>query len=101
SDDPVDQPRRVTSRDEVLKKRRNVDKRGRIPYGVVFVFVVGFIRADGVIPRPLAIVQAFTERERPVVKRCSRRHGTYAVLLFQGECEQRIPRRYRDVLPAA
>src|SRR5206468_8368104 len=37
SDDPVDQPRRVTSRDEVFKKRRNVDERGRIPYGVVFV----------------------------------------------------------------
>jgi hypothetical protein len=32
------------------------------------VFVMGFVRADRVVARPLAVVQAFTERQSSFMK---------------------------------
>ena len=55
-DDTVDQLGGVGSGDEVFEERRDVDERGGIADGVVFVLVRHFVDADGVIARPLAIV---------------------------------------------
>src|SRR5439155_18307083 len=53
-DDTINEPCRVMPCNAVLEKRRDVDERDRIPYCVIFVLVMSFIRADGVISRPLA-----------------------------------------------
>ena len=66
--DAVDEAGGVGTGDAVFEERRNVDERGGIADGVVFVLVVHFVNADGVIAGPFAIVQAFAEGERLFVK---------------------------------
>ena len=61
-DQPIHQPRRVGPRHHVLEERRHVDQRGGVADGVVFVLVMALVGADGVIPGPLAIVQALAQR---------------------------------------
>ncbi len=73
-DQPIDEPRRVAAGDDVFVKRRHVDERSRVADGVVFVLVMRFVRADGVVARPVAVVQALAERERALVKRGADRH---------------------------
>ena len=63
-DDAIDEPRRVRSADAVLEQRRDVDQRGRVADRVVLVLVVRFVCADGVVPRPVAIIQRLAERKR-------------------------------------
>src|SRR4030095_14322683 len=69
SDDAVDEHAGVAARDDVLEERRNIDQRGRVSDRVVFVFVMSFIRADGVIPRPLTIVERLAQGGCAGVKR--------------------------------
>ena len=73
-DDAVDEPRRVGPGDQVLVERRHVDQRGGVADGVVFVLVVRLVRADGVVTRPLAVVEALAERERARVEGGADRH---------------------------
>ena len=73
-DEPIDEPRRVASGDDVFVERRHVDERGRIPNGVVLVLVMRLVRADGVVARPVAVIQALAERERALVERGTDRH---------------------------
>ena len=72
--DPVDEARRVLARDPVLEERRDVDQRRGVADRVVLVLVVGLVGGDRVVARPLAIVQALAERERPLVYGGSDRH---------------------------
>src|SRR6266568_4378753 len=58
----------------VFEQRRNIDQRRRIPDGVVLVLVVHLVHADRVIARPLAVVQAFAQRQCSLMKRGSNRH---------------------------
>ena len=67
-DEPVDELRGVAPCDDVLEERRDVDQRSGVADGVVFVLVVRFVRADGVVARPVAVVQALAQRERALVK---------------------------------
>src|SRR5439155_10202218 len=66
-DDAIDELRRIPAANHVLEQRRDVDQRRCVAYRVVFVLVVRFVRADRVIAGPLAEVQAFTQRQRPLV----------------------------------
>ena len=81
-DDPVHQAGGIFAADHVFEKRTDVDEGGRIAYGVVLMLVVSFVNADGVISRPLAIVEALAERESALVKCGSDRQRT---LLCDGE----------------
>ena len=74
-DQPIDQARRVRSGDHVLEERRDVDQRRGVADGVVLVLVVALVGADGVVARPLAIVQALAERKGAVVEGRSDRHA--------------------------
>lgn len=67
-DDAVDEAGGVAAGDAVFEERGDVNQRGGVANGVVFVFVVGFIDADGVIAGPFAIVEALAEREGAFVK---------------------------------
>ena len=75
SDDPVDELGGVLAGDAIFEERGNVDERGRVANGVVFVLVRHFIDADGVIAGPLAIAEAFAEGHGAFVKSCSDGHG--------------------------
>ena len=67
-DDAVDETRGVGAGDAIFVKRRDVNERGGVADGVVLVLVMHFVDADGVIARPLAIVEAFAEGESAFVK---------------------------------
>ena len=62
-DDAIDEPRGIGARDQVLEQRRDVDQRRGVADRVVFVLVMAFVRADRVVARPVAIVQALAQRE--------------------------------------
>src|SRR5207302_10899828 len=66
-DHAVDQPDCVAATNEVLEQRRDIDERRRVADRVVLVLVMRFVRADGVVAGPFAIVQALGERERALV----------------------------------
>ncbi len=53
----------VLAGDQILVKRRNVDERRSVADGVVLVLVMHFVDADGVISRPLAVIQALAKRK--------------------------------------
>src|SRR5205823_13302052 len=84
--DAVNQPRRIPSRDAVLEERRDVYQRRGVADGVVLVLVVGFVRADGVVARPVAVAQALAERERSLVECCSDWHAGVSSV----ECHERV-----------
>src|SRR5581483_5855725 len=67
-DDAIYQARRVRAGDHVLIKRGDVDQRRRIADSVVLVLVVRLVSPDRVIARPLAVLQAWAEREGSLVK---------------------------------
>ena len=67
-DNAVHEACRVLAGDQILVKRRDVDERGRVANGVVLVLMMHFIHADGVVARPLAIVQAVAKGESSLVK---------------------------------
>src|SRR5581483_11575481 len=70
SDYAIDELGRVASGDHVLVQRGYVDQRGGIANRVVLVLMVYFVNANGVISRPLPVVQAVTQRKGSLVK-CS------------------------------
>ena len=61
--------------DDVLEQRRHVDQRGGVSDRVVLVLVVSLVRADGVVPRPVAIVERLAQRKRARVKRRTDGHS--------------------------
>src|SRR5215469_10731565 len=63
----IDKASRITTCYEVLEQGRDVDQSRRIADGVVFVFVVRLVHADGVKAGPLAIIQAGAEGKRSFV----------------------------------
>jgi hypothetical protein len=71
---PIDEARGIRASDEVFEQRRDVDQRRRVADGVVLVLVMPFIRAHGVVPGPLAVVQALAERKRALMNRRADRH---------------------------
>ena len=73
-DDPIDEARRVAPRDPVLVEGRDVDQRRGVADRVVLVLVVRLVGGDGVVARPVAVVQALAERERLLVNGGSDRH---------------------------
>ena len=73
-DDAIDEPGRVAAADAVLEERRDVDERRRVADRVVLVLVMRFVRADRVVARPLAEIQAFAQRERALVNGGPDRH---------------------------
>ena len=81
-DQPIDQPRGIGPGHHVLEERRHVDQRRGIPDGVVLVLVVALVGADGVIPRPLAVIQAFTERKGALVEGSPDRHGWIIITIL-------------------
>src|SRR5213082_3776100 len=58
------------------EERGDIDERGGIANGVVLVLVVHLVDADGVIARPLAIAQAFAQRQSALMKGSSDRHDS-------------------------
>ena len=64
----------ILASDQILVKRRDVDKGGSVADGIVLVLMMHFIYADGVVSRPLAIIQALTERKSSLVERGSNGH---------------------------
>ena len=76
SDDAVDEFGGFAAGHPVFEERGDVDERGGIADGVVFVLVVHFVDADGVIARPLAVVQAFAKRQSALVKCSSDGHDS-------------------------
>src|SRR5208282_480332 len=61
SDDAVDEFGGVFSGDAIFEERRDVNQRGGIANGVVFVLVMHFVDADSVVAGPFAVVEAFAE----------------------------------------
>ena len=59
----------------IFEKWGNIDERGGVADGVVLVLVVHLVDAHGVIAGPLAIVEAFAERHRSLVKGSAYRHA--------------------------
>src|SRR5215210_57589 len=75
SDHPVDEARRAGAGDGVLEQRRNVDQGGGVANDVVLVLVMPFVRARRVVARPFPVIEAFAQRERPLMDRGSNWHG--------------------------
>ncbi len=74
-DDAIDQSRCIFSRDSILEQRRDIDQRGGIANGVVLVVVMGLVRADRIVARPFAVVQAFAKPKRSLMKWSANGHG--------------------------
>ena len=74
-DDAIDEARGIAAGDHVLVERRHVDQRRRIADGVVLVLMVSLIDTDRIEPRPLAVIQALTERKGSFVNRGSDGHA--------------------------
>ena len=81
----IDQAGGVRTRNQVFEQRRDVDERRRIANRVVLVFVMALVRADRVVARPLAVVQALAEGERAVVHGGANGHGGNIAIL-NAEC---------------
>src|SRR5581483_919849 len=81
SDDAIHKTCGVPPGHQVLIQRTDINQRGSIADGVVFVLVMDFVHADGVIARPLAVTQAMAERERSFVKRGSDGQGRPLLVL--------------------
>src|SRR6185295_14135271 len=64
----VNQARRVFAGQPVFEQRRDVDQRRRVANRVVLMLVMRLVRTDGVIARPLAIVQTLAELKRSFVE---------------------------------
>ena len=71
---PVHQFRRVLAAQPVFVERRNVDHGRGVSNRVVFVVVVHFVHAHGVVARPFAIVHALAKLRSSLVDRGSYRH---------------------------
>src|SRR6185437_15977272 len=65
---PVHQAGGVLAAHYVFEQRRDIDQRGRVADGVVLVLVVGFIHADRVVARPLAVVEAVAQGKSALVE---------------------------------
>src|SRR5262249_29193551 len=76
--------RGVGSGDSVFVERRDVDERGGVANGIVFVLMVHLVDADGVIAGPFAIVEAFAEGESAFVKSGSDGQGRLLFVLGAG-----------------
>src|SRR5215469_6640411 len=81
SNDAVHQLGGAASGEQVFVQRRDIDQRSRIADGVVLVLVVHLVGADRVISRPLAVVEAGTQRKSALVKSRSNGH-----VRPQGKC---------------
>src|ERR1043166_8604126 len=73
--DAVNQARSMRAADAVLEEWRDVYQGRGVADGVVLVLVVGLVRANGVVARPVAVAQALAERERSLVEGCSDWHA--------------------------
>ena len=73
-DDAIYELGGVATGDAIFKERRNVDERSGIADGIVFVLVVHFVNADGVVAGPFAIVKALAECEGSFVEGSSDWH---------------------------
>src|SRR5688572_375636 len=73
-DHTIDEPRRVLAGEPVLEQRRNIDQRRGVANRVVLMFVMRFVRTDGVVTGPLAIAKTLAELKRSFVKCGSDRH---------------------------
>ena len=70
----IDQPGGIATAHDVLEKGRDVDERRRIADGVVLVLVMCLEGAYRVVPSPITVVQALSQRERALVERGSDWH---------------------------
>ena len=59
---------RVFAGDQIFVERCDIDERGGVADGVVLVLMMHLVNADGVVSRPLAVVQALAEGEGSLVK---------------------------------
>jgi hypothetical protein len=75
-DDAIDELCRIAPVHDVFEQRRHVDQRRCVANRVVFVLVMRFVRAHRVIAGPLAKVQRFRQRERPLVDGRANWHGS-------------------------
>ena len=82
SDYAIDQSRRISTRQPVLVEWRDIDQRRSVANRVVFMFVMWFVRADGVIAGPFAIVETFAKWKCAFVKCSSDWHS-----MTLGDCQ--------------
>src|SRR4030095_3491727 len=61
-DHSIHESRGVSPGDQVLEERRYVDERRRVSDRVVLVVVMALVRADRVVARPVAVVEALAQR---------------------------------------
>ena len=74
-DDAVHQFGRILAGDQIFVEWRNINQSAGVADGVVLVLVMHFVHADGVVSRPLAVIQALAEGERSIVKCSSNGQG--------------------------
>ena len=78
----VDELRGLRSGDFIFEQRRDIDQRGRIANGVIFVLVRMLINTDRVIAGPIAPIVTVTKWRSAGMKRGRKRHGEFGIFIM-------------------